>query len=47
MRMGEHENGRLILSLDFDICGKKDELTKFEWNLNLRNRNMKSVKFTS
>ncbi len=23
MKMGEHENGRFVLSLDFDVCGKE------------------------
>ena len=25
MKMGEHENGKCILSLDFDVCGKKNK----------------------
>ena len=28
MKMGQHENGRFILSLDFDICGKANKITK-------------------
>jgi len=28
MPMGRHSNGRYIMSLDFDCCGKKDEVTK-------------------
>ena len=26
MKMGVHENGRMIMSLDFDVCGKKNSI---------------------
>lgn len=38
IRLGEHENGRFILSMDFDCCGDKDKETKermgCEWTKN-------------